>query len=215
MIGPRRMMPVHSGGASKRVCVDANAVIDYIRECALRDLGMPPTGRRQDALRKSLEQARHVFVAKTAGVEAQQNLAKDVGQKLGSALARDVTAHAEELLHEYRRKVECGDSLDYVSAARAMYDSISADPGNRKLAKWKKKKGVFVADPVLGSDANDLTILSTAAHYARQYAVELWTHDMDFTVFSDEIWRAFGVKVVDSHRLGGRYGAGRRLLAPV
>ena len=94
------------------------------------------------------------------------------------------------------------DSLDYVPAARAMYAAISEDPSSQKFSKWKKKKSMFVPDPVLGSDRNDLIILSTAANIAQRYEVELWTHDMDFTMFGSEILDRFGVKVVDSHRLG-------------
>lgn len=50
---------------------------------------------------------------------------------------------------------------------------------------------------------NDLKILSTAAHYAQQCRVELWTRDMDFTMFAAEIYATFGVRVVDAYRLGG------------
>ena len=94
------------------------------------------------------------------------------------------------------------DSLDYVPAARTMYAVINEDPNSQKFSKWKKKKGMFVPDPVLGSDRNDLIILSTAADIAQQYEVDLWTHDMDFAMFGSEILDRFGVKIVDSHRLG-------------
>ena len=82
-----------------------------------------------------------------------------------------------------------------------MYALISGDPHNEKFSHWKKKKGEYIDRPELGSDVNDLTILSTAAHFAQKHSVELWTHDMDFTMFSDEIWRAFRVTVVDTYRL--------------
>ena len=82
-----------------------------------------------------------------------------------------------------------------------MYALISSYPHNEKYSHWKKKKGEYIDRPALGSDVNDLTILSTAAHFAQKHAVELWTHDMDFTMFGDEIWRAFRVKVVDTYRL--------------
>ena len=85
-----------------------------------------------------------------------------------------------------------------------MYSAISSCPYTQKYARWKKKKGAFAADPVLGSDLNDLKILSTAAHYAQAHPTELWTHDMDFTMFADEIGNAFGLKVVDTYRLGRR-----------
>ena len=196
-------MPASPGGSlATRVHLDANALIDYIRERALHDTGRPPTGRRADALRKRLDQARHVLVAETAGVEAQRNLPKDLVRKLGRSEAREVMGHALELLHQYRGDVERSDHVEYVSAAREMYAAIRSDPDGQKHSEWKRKKGAFVDDPVLGSDANDLQILSTAAYYARRHPVELWTHDMDFTMFADEIWDAFALKVVDTYRLG-------------
>lgn len=67
-----------------------------------------------------------------------------------------------------------------------------------------------MANPVLGSDAGDLAILSTAAQHAQNHAVELWTHDMDFTMFGDEIMRSFNVKVVDTYRLADYSGNGGR-----
>lgn len=45
--------------------------------------------------------------------------------------------------------------------------------------------------------------MSTAANIAQEYEVELWTHDVDFTMFGDEILNGFGVKVIDSYRLEG------------
>lgn len=194
-------MPPHSSDSSVWVCVDANAVIDYTRECTLRDLRMPPTSRKQVALRNNLDQVCHAFVAATAGVEAQENLAKDMIHKLGRLTALSIMDYADDLLYDYLRKVECADSSDYVSAAREMYNLISSDPGNQKHYAWRKKKGMFVVDPVLGSDKNDLVILSTAADYAQRYTVELWTHDRDFTMFADEIQEVFDVKVVDTYSL--------------
>ena len=44
----RLIMPVLSGDRSRRVHVDANAVIDYIRERALYNLGMRPTSYRME-----------------------------------------------------------------------------------------------------------------------------------------------------------------------
>ena len=82
-------MPLN-GGATVSVVADANAVIDYIRECALRDAGMPPTGRRADMLRVRLGQMGLVLIPETAGREAQRNLRKDLAQKLGRRSARVV-----------------------------------------------------------------------------------------------------------------------------
>ena len=192
-----------SGDGSRLVHVDANAVIDYIRERTLRDHGMRPTSRRAEALRIHLEQLDNVLVAKTAGMEAKKNLVKDLSQKLKHAESERMKNHALKLLHNYLGTVEAANYLDHVSAVRDMYFAISSDPGSQKFSMWKKKKGMFVADPSLGSDPNDLVILSTAAWYAQNHVVELWTHDMDFTMFVDEIWNTLGVKVVDSHRLGG------------
>ena len=192
-----------SGDGSRLVHVDANAVIDYIRERTLRDHGMRPTSRKAEALRIHLEQLDNVLVAKTAGMEAKKNLVKDLSQKLKHAESERMKNHALKLLHNYLGTVEAANHLDHVSAVRDMYFAISSDPGSQKFSMRKKKKGMFVADPSLGSDPNDLVILSTAAWYAQNHVVELWTHDMDFTMFVDEIWNTLGVKVVDSHRLGG------------
>ncbi len=196
-------MPLN-GGATVFVVADANAVIDYIRECALHDAGMPPTGRRADMLRVRLGQMGLVLIPETAGREAQRNLRKDLVQKLGRRSARVVWSSAHRMLHRYRDAFECKDKLGHVAAAREMYASISLNPGSRKLAEWKRKKGAAARGLVLGSDANDLKVLSTAAYYAQFYVVELWTHDMDFTMFADEILRVFGVKIVDTYRLDGR-----------
>lgn len=201
MIEPLQMTSMPSGGSSAWVHVDANAAIDYIRECALHDLGIPPTGRKPDMLRRRLGQVSHVFVAETASKEAQRNLRKDIAQKLGRSGINRVTGHAQKLIREYCLAAKCDDYLGHVSAAREMYAAASSDPSSLKFSEWKRKKSVRVDNPVLGS-RNDLRILSTAAHHAQQHAVELWTHDMDFTMFADEIGGTFGVKVVDTYSLG-------------
>lgn len=199
-------MQMHSGGRSTtHVCTDANAVIDYIRERLLHVSGMPPTGRRADVMRQCLDQLPSVFVPETAAIEAERNISKDLIQKLGHEKAQRVLGPAQMMLSEYLEHVQRKDELEHVSTARKMYASISNDPENPKLVTWKKKKGRLVEDPVLGSDINDLKILSTAAHYAQMYTVELWTHDMDFTIFADKIRRTFGLKVVDTYRLGTRF----------
>ena len=94
----------------------------------------------------------------------------------------------------------CDDYLGYVTAAREMYAAISGGPPNRKFFKWKKEKRLFVDNPVLGS-RNDLRILSTTAHHARQHTVELWTHDRDFTMLAGEIQETLDVRIVDTHSL--------------
>ena len=96
------------------------------------------------------------------------------------------------MLHRYRDAFERKDKLGHVATAREMYASISLNPGSQKLAEWKRKKRAAARGLVLGSDANDLKVLSTAAYYAQFYVVELWTHDMDFTMFADEILRCSG-----------------------
>ena len=203
MIERRRIMPVLPGDGSRRVHVDANAVIDYIRERTLHNMGMRPTSCRMEVLRERLEQIRHVYVAATAGAEAWKNLEKDIRRHLDRKDDTIVADRALALLGEYLDSVGIKDNLDHVPTAREMYATISKDPRNQKFSMWKIGKGVFRADPVLGSDANDLVILSTAASFAQQHAVELWTHDMDFTIFADEIRVTLGVEIVDTHRLGG------------
>ena len=198
------MMPVYSGGGlTARVHVDANAVIDYVRECALHSAGRAPTGRKAEKLRMRLDQMPRVFVAKTAGIEAQRNLPKDLVQKLGRSEARKLAGRALKILLQYRKAAERNDRLDHVTAVKKMYADICNNPHGQKFSTWARKKSLFVDNPVLGSDANDLRILSTAAYYARRHAVEFWTHDMDFTIFGDEIRNTFGLKVVDTYRLWG------------
>ena len=200
------MAPTFSVGAlTVWTFVDANALIDYIRECALHEHGFAPTGRRADALRVRLDLTLHPFVPKTAGDEARRNMKKDLVQKLGYEKAMTVMSCAEELLDKYCTDFDCEDEHDHVPDAKKMYARINSDPNNQKFDEWKRKKGAIVEDPDLGDDTNDLTILSTAVHYLQLHPTELWTHDMDFTMFVDEIYETFGLRVVDTYRLGGRF----------
>ena len=187
------------------VCIDANAVIDHVRESALHRFGMEPTGRKADVLRKRLCQVEHVVAPETAVGEARHNFLKDLVQKLGRRKAKLIKSAAMDMLSAYCYEIRCDDNLEHVPAARGMYALIKSDPTNQKFSNWKKKKSRFVDDPVLGSDINDLIILSTAIHHARLYAAEFWTHDMDFILFADEILRIFGLVVVDTYRLGDRF----------
>ena len=139
----------------------------------------------------------------TASREAKRNLKKDLVRKLGHKKAAEIVDLAYALLCKYHDAVGCRDVLDYVYAGREMYAKISGDSDNQKFAEWQMKKGEFAGCPVLGSP-NDLWILSTAVYYVQMHRVELWTHDMDFTMFADEIYEAFGLRVVDTYRLGGR-----------
>lgn len=182
------------------ILLDANALIDYLRERALRDLGKDPTSHKANVLRVRLERERHVLAANTAYGEARHNLHKDLVHTLGDSNADPVMDRAVRLLHNYRGGSVRADNLEHVRAVQDMYAEIS-DPGNRAFVKWKKKKGMFVIDPVLGSDPNDIKILSTAVHYAQQHETELWTRDMDFTMFAGEILSTLGVRVVNTYRL--------------
>ena len=202
---PTAVAALLGGNLMVWIVLDANAVIDYIRECALRDHGFSPTGRRAAALRARLDSAPHVLIPATAGNEARRNLKKDLVQKLGQAKAKTVMNRAYELLYNYIRRNGCMDEVEHVLAARTMYVEIRCDSNNQKIVDWEQKKGMLVADPVLGSDTNDLQILSTAAHYFQMHPTELWTHDMDFTMFADEIYKTFGLRVVDTYRLGGQF----------
>lgn len=181
--------------------VDANAMIDYLRESVMHILGMDPTGPWADALRLCLDQKHHVLMAKTAYRETHRNLSKDLTHKFGGQGADESMDIALPLLRGYRRRVRL-DNTKYVSHAQKMYPSINADSTSSKLAKWKNKKGMHVANPVLGSDMNDLKILSTAVHHAKYRRVVFLTHDMDFVIFADEIYKTFGLKVIDTRRLG-------------
>ena len=188
-----------------QVCADANTVIDYIREYTLHYRGMDTTGRKADALRRCLGQVPSVLAAKTAVEEARNNFEKDLFQMLSRRKARRIKRKALRFLDDYCDAVECEDEPEYVPAAREMYAQIRGDPANQKFSKWRRKKHVRAGSPDLGCDANDLVILSTAVHYAKRSAAEFWTHDMDFTLFADEIYRTFGLIVVDTYRLGGRF----------
>lgn len=200
----RQLTPEPRGDASAtQVSLDANTLIDYIRERVLHDSGMPPTDRRAAALGSRLARVRNVIVSETAAGGARRSLKKDLVQKLGRLDACRLEHRAYELPEKYLDATECDDELAHVHAAQEMYGAVISDPGNRRHAKWKGKKGMSVADPVPGSDINDLKILSTAAHCARRYAVELWTRDMDFTMFAAEIYATFGARAVDAYRLGG------------
>ena len=185
-----------------RVCVDANALIDYARECALHDLGMAPTGRRADALRRRLDRTPRVFTAATAGMEAQRNISKDIANKLGYQKAGRVIRYAQKVLYNYLKSRKRKDELEHVSAIRSMYGVITGNPTGPKFILWMNKKSEYIHDPVLGTDTNDLKILSTAIYYVQLYPVEFWTHEMDFTMFADEIYETFGLRVVDTCRLG-------------
>lgn len=195
------MMPAPSDYGSKRVHVDANAVIDYIREYTLDKMKMAHTSPKMAIFMRRLGQIRPVYITATARREADHNLRKDLVHKLRRSRADKLTGRAYNYLRKYCDKMKCEEIYDFIPAARAMYASISSDLDNQKFFKWKEKKGKHVADPVIGSDFNDLLILSTAASDAQQHAVELWTHDTDFTMFGAEILSKLGVQVVDTHRL--------------
>ena len=45
------MMPMPPGRGSRRVYLDANAAIDYVREWVLHDLDLPPTAPELEILR--------------------------------------------------------------------------------------------------------------------------------------------------------------------
>ena len=181
--------------------VDANAMIDYLRESVMHILGMAPTDHWAVDLRLSLNQKHRVLMAKTAYRETERNLSKDLAHKLGEQKADEAMDTALPILRGYRRRVR-HDNTKYVALAQKMYARINADSTNQKLVKWKNRKGKHVANPVLGSDINDLKILSTAVHHAKHRRMMFLTHDMDFIIFADEIYRTFGLRVIDTHNLG-------------
>lgn len=121
------------------ILLDANALIDYLRERALRDLGKGPTSYKANVLRVRLERERHVFAAKTAYGEARHNLHKDLVHTVGESNADAVMDRAVFLLHKYRGRSVRADNLEYVRTVQDMYAKIS-NPGNQTFVKWKRKK---------------------------------------------------------------------------
>ena len=115
-----------SGETSRRVYVDANAVIDYIRERTLHDHGMRPTGRRAEVLRVCLGQAGRVYVAATAGIEAEKNLVKDLAQKLGHVDAERMKNRALKILYEYLDIATRAQVLGALGQLRRRRDPVRA-----------------------------------------------------------------------------------------
>ena len=180
---------------------DANAMIDYLRESAMHIIGMLPTGPWAEALRLHLDQRHHVLISETVYREIHRNLSKDLIYNLGNKKADRAINIATHILRRYHHRVG-PDNTKYVPEVQKMYAKINTDPANQKLVKWKYRKGMHVTNPVLGSDTNDLKILSTAVHHALDCGAVFLTHDMDFIIFADEISRTFGLRVIDSHSLG-------------
>ena len=176
-------------------------MIDYIGESVMHILGKPPTGPWAVALRLRLAQKHNVLISETAYGETRRNLSKDLMHKLRDQNIDAAMSIAVQLLDGYRSSIR-PDNTQHLSQVQKMYAGINADPTNPKLAKWKYRKGRHVTNPVLGSDTNDLKILSTAVHYALDCGAVFLTHDMDFTMFADEIHKIFGLRVVDTHHLG-------------
>lgn len=180
---------------------DANALIDYIRESVMHILGKPPTGPWAVTLRLCLDQQHHVLIPETAYRETQRNLSKDLMRRLKDQNVDTAMDTAVQLLDKYRSRMR-PDNIQYVPQVQKMYARINADPTNQELVKWKYRKGRHVNNPVLGSDMNDIKILSTAVHHAQDCGAVFLTHDMDFTMFADDIHKTFGLRILDTHRLG-------------
>lgn len=186
-----------------KIYIDANVVIDYARERALHQLGVKSTGtvlRRH--LGESLGEGR-VSIPMVAYNEAKRNLRKDVMHKINASDAEVEFTQASFLIKRLRLNV-CKNNFALVDEVRKMYDVISRDPRSQNLARWRSLKSRHVARPSLGL-GNDAIILSTAAQHAKRRQAELWTRDIDFTMFADEIGAAFNVEVVDTSRLGERF----------
>ena len=178
------------------IYVDANAVIDYARERSLRELGIKSTSNTGSMLRRHLGGhvgEGRVAIPMAAYKEARKNLRKDVVRRVDKTNAEEVYARASLLVNKRLRATVCRDSLALVGEVREMYRAIRSDPKSRKLAEWRSRKGRHAVRPSLGS-GNDLTILSTAAQHAGRRRTELWTRDIDFTMFVDEI--AIGPQVI-------------------
>lgn len=187
--------------------IDANVAIDYARERARRELGIKSTGDSADMLRRHLGRSLgegRVAISSTAYGEAQRNLYKDVMRTTDDADAGRVLVRAAFLVDRHLGGVVCADDPTLVNEALKMYKAIRSNPRSQKLAEWHLLKSRHMAHPTLGT-GKDLVILSTAARHAKRRHVELWTRDMDFTMFAGEIAARFNVEVVDAYRLGERF----------
>ena len=118
--------------------------------------------------------------------------------------AERVYARAAFLIDRRLRNNVCADDLALVGEVLKMYDAVRSNPKSQKMAEWYSLKSRHVARPILGS-GGDLTVLSTSAQRARRQHVELWTRDIDFTMFAGEIAAKFNVEVVDAYRLDERF----------
>lgn len=189
------------------ICVDANVVIDYARERAKRELGIKSASVNAAMLRKHLGKALgegRVVIPSTAYDEARNNLDKDVTRVVGKADAKRVLVRATSVIDVYLRDSVRADSLALVNDANEMYKAARGNPKSQKFTEWYSRKSRHAVRPSLGMD-NDLVILSTAAQNAKRVHVELWTRDIDFTMFAGEIAAKFNVEVVDASRLDERF----------
>ena len=94
------------------------------------------------------------------------------------------------------------NDVAFVWDIERMYIEIWRDPRMAgavdRRRRIKERHGHGAARPSLATHAADLTILSTAAYMAAQgEAVRLVTFDHDMVEFAGEIYKRFGVVVVD------------------
>ena len=189
------------------IYIDANVAIDYARERALHELGIKSANSKASILRKHLGGALgrdQVSIPAIAYREARYNLRKDVVRTVDKNHADRVWLHARSVIDGRLRSTLCANNSMLVGEARDMYKAIRNNPRSQKFAEWYSRKSRHVARPSLGTD-NDLVILSTAAQNAKRLHVELWTRDIDFTMFAGEIAAKFNVEVVDASRLDERF----------
>lgn len=163
------------------IYTDANVVIDYARERALRELGLQSTNSNAAILRKHLGEflgKNCVSVPAAAYNEARNNLRKDILNTVDKDHVDIVWLRARSVINDRLRGSVCPNNPALVDEAREMYEAAS-NPKSRKFAEWYSRKSRHVARPVLGS-GNDVMILPTAAQNAKRRRVELWTRDADF-----------------------------------
>ena len=113
-------------------------------------------------------------------------------------IAEDALARFEILYVRFRIR----DYKDYLDDVERMYVEIWRDPRMAgavdRRRRIKERHGHGAARPSLATHAADLTILSTAAYMAaRGESVRLVTFDHDMVEFAGEIYKRFGVVVVD------------------
>lgn len=119
------------------IYTDANVVIDYARERALRELGLQSTNSNAAILRKHLGEflgKNCVSVPAAAYNEARNNLRKDILNTVDKDHADIVWLRARSVINDRLRGSVCPNSPALVDETREMYEAAS-NPKSRKFAE--------------------------------------------------------------------------------